>query len=193
MSQSEARRKAQRTSADISGRDAICTAAYERFHAIHKALIDIGEGEILPRKERRQAREALEQARAAVSSLEAKLLQIEAAGGRPLTVCFGRRIRRIEEMMQFVGTDIAHTPFGDGCGVVFPDSVSASRPIFRRYCSRCREKPGGRIRSEILARSIAASEGRIAVAGGWRLSCHGCGERFFTQTPQRRRCEHCRH
>ena len=192
MAQIEARRKAQTISADISSRE-IQRSSAERFRAIHLALVAIGEGGVLSKRERRQFWEAFEQARGSVSRLEGKRLQIEVAEGRPLTVCFGRRVRRIEEMIQFVGTDIAHTPLGDGCGVVFPDSVSASRPIFRRYCSRCRQKPGRRIRSEILARCIAACEGRIPVVGGWRLSCHGCGERLFTQTPQRRRCDRCRH
>jgi ribosomal protein L33 len=99
----------------------------------------------------------------------------------------------VDAEKQVVDTDIAHTPAGDGCGVVFADSVSLQRPVFSRYCPDCRRKPGGRFRYEILMRCVAACSGRIAVSGGWRLTCSGCGERFFATTPQRRRCDQCRH
>jgi hypothetical protein len=189
MATSEAQWKASETSPDRSGD--LYLAAVAEFAAIQVFLLRVGEGYALPRVQRPKVREAIKQAGDALSTREAKQAQIEAAGGRPLTVCFGRdKHRRIREM---VAAEIAWGFFGDGCGVVFADSVMDSRPVFARYCSVCREKPESRRRSEILAWSTAAWEGRFAVAGGWRLACTGCGERFFSDTPQRRRCDNCRH
>jgi hypothetical protein len=188
MSSSEAHTDRSNHSADISG-DSIYGMAAARFTAIQNFLAEIGEGNVLPRLMRRQVWTEIERAREAVSTVEAKLLQIQASEGRPLTLCFGRRMRRILEMKQFVGTDVAHTSFGDGCGTIFADSTTR----FSRYCPDCRKKPGGRLRGEILARCIAACEGRFLLHGGWRLTCRGCGERFFAPTPQRRRCDRCRH
>jgi hypothetical protein len=157
---------------------------------VNEFLARLGEGAVITRGTRRKVWEELERARDAfATAAEAKRLQIEATGGRPLTVCFGRRMRRVHEMKQFVDTDVAHTPFGDGCGAIFVDSVSR----FSRYCPACRKKPGGRLHAEVLARCIAASEGRFLLHGGWRLACSGCGERFSAPTPQRRRCNNCRH
>jgi hypothetical protein len=162
------------------------------FREVQRALVEVGEGQVMPRSARRDVWGALERARAPITAAQAKRLQLQVTD-RPLTVCFGRRVRRIPEMRQFVDTDVAHAPFGDGCGVVFADSTSSRRPVFSRYCPGCRKKPGGRRRAEILARCIAACEGRFLLPGGWRLSCSACGERFFAPTPQRRRCDHCRH
>jgi hypothetical protein len=202
MATSEAASKGHPTSADITGDfdERIQSEAAARFAHIREYLARLGEGAIVPRNSRAAIREEFGRARDAVSSLEAKRLQIEVSEGRPLTLCFGRRVRRIAEMKQVVDTegqcvdtDIAHTPAGDGCGVVFADSVSLQRPVFSRYCPNCRRKPGGRLRNQILARCVAACSGRVAVPGGWRLTCSGCRERFFATTPQRRRCDQCRH
>jgi hypothetical protein len=190
MATSEAHRKASQTSPDRSGD--LYLAAVAQFAAIQEFLVRVGEGYALPRVQRPKVTEAIKLAGDALSTREAKRAQIEAAGGRPLTVCFGRdHHRRIPEM---VAAEIAWGFFGDGCGVVFSDSVTDSRPVFARYCSVCREKPETRRRSEIVARTAAAVwDGRVSVAGGWRLSCRGCGERFFSDTPQRRRCDNCQH
>jgi hypothetical protein len=188
MAQSEPPRKGCSVSADTSG-DSIYATTGARFAAIHKALAEVGEKTVLPRNARRQVWDELERAREPVSSAEAKRLQIEASDGRPLTVCFGRRMRRIPELKQFVDTDVAHTPFGDGRGAIFTDSLNR----FSRYCPDCRKKPGGRLRAEILSRCIAACEGRFFTHGGWRLTCRGCGERFVATVPQQRRCDRCRH
>lgn len=92
------------------------------FGAIHRALSDeAGEGRILTRQQRRDVYEGLEQARLAVEEVDsmarAKRLQTDAAGGRPLTVCFGRRAP-------------SFSSFGNGCGLVFADSLSR----FSLYC-----------------------------------------------------------
>jgi hypothetical protein len=188
MSASETARKAPDTSADISG-ESIYETASARLASMHKFLADVGAGTVLPRSACRQVWDELDRVRDSVSSAVAKRLQIEASGGRPLAVCFGRRMRRVREMQQFVGTELAHMSFGDGCGVIFADSAAR----FSRYCPDCRKKPGGRLRAEILARAIAASEGRFLLHGGWRVTCSGCGERFSTASPRRRRCDNCRH
>jgi hypothetical protein len=190
MATSEAQRKASETSPDRSGD--LHLAAVARFAAIQEFLLRVGEGYALPRVLRPQVTEAIKLAGDALSTREAKRAQLEAAGGQPLTVCFGRdKHRRIPEM---VDGEIAWGFFGDGCGVVFADSVTDSRPVFARYCYVCREKSESRRRSEIVARTAAAAwDGRVAVAGGWRLNCRGCGERFFSDTPQRYRCDNCQH
>lgn len=164
--------------------------AVRQFAVLNAALAQVGVGNSLfPKHARRDVWLALDQACDPFILSVAKQIQLEATGGRPLAVCFGRRVRRIPEMRQFVGTDLAHMSFGDGCGVIFADSAAR----FSRYCPDCRKKPGGRLRAEILARAIAASEGRFLLHGGWRLTCSGCGERFSTASPQRRRCDNCRH
>jgi hypothetical protein len=192
MATSEAHWKAQKTSPDKSGE--FYELAVTRFALIHEMLTAIGEGNALPRALRLKTWEALELARDPLGSVEAKRAQIEASGGRPLTFCFGRRRhRRITELRLLIDAEIAWGFLGDGCGAVFADSVTDSRPVFARYCQVCREKSEPRRRTEILARATATREGRFAVSGGWRLTCSGCGERFFATTPQRRRCDHCRH
>jgi hypothetical protein len=181
------------TSPDRSG-ESHYELAVVRFAAIHEMLTELGEGFVLSRVLRRNAWDALELARDALGPVEAKRAQIEATKGRPLTVCFGcRRHRQISELRQFVDAEIAWGTFGDGCGRIFADSVTDSRPVFARYCPVCREKSEARRRVEILARAIAASEGRFLLHGGWRLTCKGCGERFSTASARRRRCDNCRH
>lgn len=67
----------------------------------------------------------------------AKRLQLQASDGEPLTVCFGKRAR---------STAVAPPhqkqvyPYGDGCGLVHPDSTGLRRPSFRYYCPRCRQQ-----------------------------------------------------
>jgi hypothetical protein len=192
MATSEARRKAPRASPDKSGDFYI--AAVAEFAAIQEFLVRVGEENAVPRALRPRVMEAIKQAGDALSTREAKLAQIEAAEGRPLTICFGCvKHRRIPELKQLVNAEIAWGFLGDGCGVVFADSVTDSRPVFARYCSVCRQKSENRRRSEIFARSTAAWEGRFLLNGGWRLTCSRCGKRFSTATPQRRRCDNCRH
>jgi hypothetical protein len=191
MPASEAPARGHSTSPDTSGD--LYADAVRGFALIHDALAEVGEGDVLSRSGRRKFWEAIESARDRLGSVEGKRAQMEASA-RPLTVCFGRRAhRRIPELKLLVDAEISWGTFGDGCGVIFADSVTDSRPVFARYCPVCREKSERRRRNEIVARVAAAAEGRVRVPGGWRLTCRGCGERFSAPTPRRRRCPQCRH
>jgi hypothetical protein len=137
--------------------------------------------------------------KAGLLKLEVKDAQLEASDSDPLTFCFGRVLRAPE--LKYLLDDTSGERFkdgppmiwGDGCGVVFVDSVTPSRPVFRRYCSTCGESRSRR-RAKVVDRVEAAVWAeRVPALGGWRLACSGCGERFFATTPQRRRCDRCRH
>jgi rRNA maturation endonuclease Nob1 len=174
---------------------AVDIAAKTVFAAIQEALAhEAGEGAVLTPQDRRNVWEGLEQAWAAIAEARgpqaAKRVQREAVGGRPLTVCFGQRARRINGRIHFA-------TYGDGCGRVFVDDS----PSRRRYCPSCQKKPGGRLKREAIARAQAGAEGRCRLvrwdAEGnrvevWRLSCSSCGERFDTLEPRVRRCDRCR-
>jgi ribosomal protein L33 len=194
MAASEAQRKGETTSPNKSGESHYETAV-ARYELIQHELERIGEGKAIPRVMFRDVRKTLELARDALGPVQAKQAQLEATDGRPLTVCLGRHYGdhlRFPELRSLLNAEIVWDP-SDGCGVVFADATTSSRPVFARYCPVCREFPEARRRAGILARSIAVWAGRFAVAGGWRLTCTGCGERFFATTPQRRRCDRCQH
>jgi hypothetical protein len=194
MAQSEAPREARSTSADTSGD--LHTDAARRFALINGALVQAGEGTVLPAHARRAVRWELEAARDPFTTAQAKRLQVAVVGDRPLAVCFGRRARQTPP----VGG--ALLPFGDGCGIIFADSKSR----FARYCPNCQRKPGGRLQEEVLRQRLAAAEGRAMVrhswltpgfapeheVAGWRVTC-SCGKRFVAAAPQRRLCDNCRH
>jgi hypothetical protein len=182
-------------------------AATAVFQAVHEALAAKGEGTVLPRDARRHAWERLEQARRAVEEVAsrawAKHLQRRATGGHPLTICFGRRVRRVPELAQFGrpdsswAEDIVYKSWGDGCGAIFTDSAD----VFARYCTRCRSRPGGYFGDKVIRERVAADEGRIRVHRydqegnrvlAWRVTCTACGERFETLEPRVRRCDPCR-
>jgi len=191
MATSEARRKAPRASPDTSRDAAIYAKAVAQFAEINTRLSLIGEGNYVPRGQRLTIWTALREAVDRLSPLEAKRAQGEASSERPaLTFCFGH-VCRVEELRQVVDAEIV---WGDGCGIVFPDSATDSRPVFARYCSACGEKGRHRRRSDIVARvaGMVWSE-RVPVLDGWRVTCSQCGQRFFAETPQRRRCDTCRH
>jgi len=208
MAPIESPREVPKTSPDRTG-ESQYDIAVVRFALIQETLAAIGEGYALPRVLRPKVWDALQSWHALESStfgpLEAKQAQVEAGRGRPLTICFGKRypparlpdLRDVldprGEVPEYLIPTIDWGLDGDGCGKVFTDSVTASRPVFARYCFVCREKSEDRRQGEIRARSVAAWEGRFAVAGGWRLGCSGCGERFVATAPQQRRCDRCRH
>jgi hypothetical protein len=101
------------------------------------------------------------------------------------------RIRRVSELKGIVDAEIV---WGDGCGLVFADLDTESRTVFDRYCESCRRKGKKLRRAEIVSRvSAAVRNERLPAIGGWRATCSNCGDRFFTTTPQRRRCDRCRH
>jgi hypothetical protein len=194
MTASETPRKAPQISADRTGEDAIYASAVTRFVEIYDFLAALGAGASVPLGQRMKVwQDFMSQVGGAakLSPIEAKRAQLEASAGRPLTFCFGR-ICRVPELKQLVDAKIV---WGDGCGVVFADSVTSSRPVFRRYCSACGKSKGRQRRREDIIDRVSAmvwSE-RLPALGGWRVTCSNCGERFFARTPQRRRCDNCRH
>jgi hypothetical protein len=129
------------------------------------------------------------------SNGELKRLQLTAGNGLPLTVCFGHRARRLPPPYhRFV------FPYGDGYGLVHPDSTGLRRPTFRYYCSTCRSrlKPLRR-RALVYARALHA--GRAPVIAGdksgqriaaWSGRCRSCGDEFLDTDPNVHRCQRCR-
>lgn len=170
----------------------IYAATARRFAKVEAVLAAVGEGAHVPRAQRiRIWHEMMDLIgeRAQLSTLEAKRAQLEAAGGRPLTFCFGQ-ICRVPELKSLVDAEIV---WGDGCGVVFVDSVTTSRPVFARYCKACRKGKRKRRRALIDRLTATVWDERVEVAYGWRITCRGCRERFFSPTAQRRRCDRCSH
>lgn len=86
----------------------------------------------------------------------AKELQIEAATGvAPLTVCVGRRIRRLPEatlrkhapdLLEHYGENIVPLGNGDGCFTIMEDGGLGRPSPPKAYCQRCAHYPVGRAR-----------------------------------------------
>jgi hypothetical protein len=84
------------------------------------------------------------------SRVIAKAIQREASAGRePLTLCRGRQLRRLPEdvlrkhapdLLEHYGDNIVPLGYGDGCGLITPDSHEPRPP--KKYCERCRAKAG---------------------------------------------------
>jgi hypothetical protein len=139
---------------------------------------------------------------------EAKELQLEAADGRPLTVCFGHFWQPLTPApaldyfnnVRWSGDGLLHS-HGDGCGLVYPDSVSTlGRSPFRIYCPACSAKASER-RQKAQSGSVAIAAGREQVVVGfdngepvlgWSGECGSCRETFVAKRPDVRRCERCR-
>lgn len=127
----------------------------------------------------------------------AKRLQLQASDGKPLTVCFGKRARTI-------AVPPPHHkqvyPYGDGCGLVHPDSTGLRRPSFRNYCPRCRQRETRRqtkARSDAVAQwlglePVLAFDEHGQPLPAWLGSCSRCGKDFFTTDRRVRRCNDCR-
>ena len=124
---------------------------------------------------------------------EAKRLQL-AAAARPLTVCFGYRARPVPGGRPWV------SPYGDGCGLVCPDSTGLRRPSFRYYCPRCQARQSELAR-KARARALATRYGRFPLlaydaqgnpVSAWWGSCSRCTDEFVHTDPRARRCERCR-
>jgi hypothetical protein len=129
---------------------------------------------------------------------ELKRLQLAAGSGRPLTVCFGRRARKLPLQAPY---DRVAYPTGDGCGLVHPDSTGLRRPNFRYRCPRCRDRLTV-LAEQALTHAQAASEGRFLYLvfdkrgqrfPAWVGPCSNCGLEFVNPKAQVRRCEVCRH
>jgi len=87
---------------------------------------------------------------ARLSRRQAKEIQREAAGDRdPLTVCVGKRLRRLPQrvlakhapdLLEHYKENIVPLGAGDGCGVIFVDTLAERTP--KMYCERCRKQAG---------------------------------------------------
>jgi hypothetical protein len=81
---------------------------------------------------------------------DAKSLQREAARGRDvLTVCVGKKLRRLPEavlakhapdLLEHYGENIVSLGHGDGCGTIILDSTEPRAP--KTYCVRCADRTG---------------------------------------------------
>ena len=135
---------------------------------------------------------------------EAKDVQKRAASGRPLTICHGHLTRRYGAVSvhgQPATPGERYYPHGDGCGLVFPDALSARRYPFRFYCDACRKLATSRSRRDETRMRAFASGSEEVVAGfdagggeilAWSGECHVCGTTFVSDRPDARRCDVCR-
>jgi hypothetical protein len=80
----------------------------------------------------------------------AKQLQLQASSGPPLTVCVGRRVRRLSPaLLEYNapdlfedGASLVWAPnYGDGCGIIMEDTREPRAP--KKECSRCRKRGPG--------------------------------------------------
>jgi hypothetical protein len=126
----------------------------------------------------------------------AKRLQLQAAAGRPLTVCFGKRARSLPLPAPHQAQVYA---FGDGCGLVHPDATGLRRPSFRYYCHDCRRRESSR-QAAAVSDGVARWQGRERVlaydANGepvpaWYGQCSRCPNHFTSLQAQVRRCPRC--
>jgi len=174
------------------------TATLHAFGEL-QALFREQEGEQLEGTWRRELWDAQAQAVFALPGQRglAKRLQLQASAGRPLTVCFGRRSRPVPLDAPF---DKRVFPYGDGCGLVYPDSTGLQRPSFRYYCERCQRRKT-ELKRRAVAQAVATREGLHSVlvfdetgaaVSGWSGNCRSCGDEFVTTSIRVRRCERCR-
>jgi hypothetical protein len=173
-------------------------AASSVFVEIQAALAD-REGEHLEGPWRRELWDAQWQPVLALAGQRglAKRLQLQAAAGKPLTVCFGRRARTLPLPLPHQKQVYPH---GDGCGLVHPDSVGRRRPSFRYYCPTCGQQETGRQR-KAHSQAVARWQGREPVLTfdergqpipAWLGACSACTDDFVTTDLRVRRCHRCR-
>lgn len=94
---------------------------------------------------------------------EAKLLRQRAARGKPsLTVCRGRRLRRLPEevlrynapdLLEHYGENIVPLGSGDGCWTIILDSTEPRAP--KKYCDRCAAKAGNTMNAGLAKNALA--------------------------------------
>jgi hypothetical protein len=91
----------------------------------------------------------------------AKEVQRRAARGRvPLTVCVGRRLRRLPEhvlrfnapdLLEYYGDNIVWVG-SDGCGTIFADTNEPRLP--KLYCPRCARKAGNTMNAGLVKNAL---------------------------------------
>jgi len=138
-----------------------------------------------------------------------RAVQIDAAGGKPLTVCFGLSQRAAYEAVlgltglptaklrqrtrdAIASQKIVRAPgisysHGDGCGRTHHESRSHSR-LFKRYCKHC--TTGSSNRQKKLEREFWA-EAHGKSRGGSPDTCSVCPETFERTRPNQKRCPRC--
>lgn len=139
-----------------------------------------------------------------------RAVQIHAAEGDPLTVCFGlsRRIAyqaplRVkglraaelrnrardalasQSIVRLPGVSYSH---GDGCGRTHHESRSHSR-LFKLYCERCTKHSSNR-QKRLESEFWAEAQGRLGARGP--AKCSVCDETFERTRPNQKRCLRCR-
>jgi hypothetical protein len=184
--------------------DADCTPLIERFRGDAEpagrivlarvgALLAEREGERVEPQLGRQIRESHKIVRACLGERRAKQLQRELAGGKPLTVCFGRSVRETGLKPPY---HIVRFHNGDGCGLVCADS----KRDFRETCEPCR---GRQFRRE--AHTIASDWRNphrprgFPILGDvdgvpttlWEGWCADCGTHFIAIERQTKLCDSC--
>jgi hypothetical protein len=198
---------------DVATKGEVELAALAVYRAVH-AYLEPREGCTLPPRLVGMVSDPPNTARLAVEQVSkrkrAKELQLEASGDRPLTVCLGRRLRRLPELRQHVPafiekyedgvepstTDVIDGP--DGCMRVVADSPSLRPPAFARYCPDCQDR-SSEIRRKRLRRIKLSWSGtfltNMRTLDGKpiyrRPACSGCGDPFDTPNSRETRCRAC--
>jgi hypothetical protein len=173
----------------------VVAAASLLFEAAHEILVRF-EGQQLVAHWRHDLVPVERYAKGALLShmalAEMKAVQGSATAGRPLTICDGKRYRRVRPPHWFAGVPTRSSSHGDGCGVVFPDSCRRASKI---YCDRCSADDSNRQRTmEAEARAYAAGRRKVLVdeTPVWEGRCACCGGYFTNARPDTARCEECR-
>lgn len=122
----------------------------------------------------------------------AKQLQLEASKGQPLAACIGRSCCKRPPLSDSATSErrVVFFSRGDGCGIIFRDSISLKRPWFHSYCPDCRKRKLGR---ELKGRLEAGLWGRQSVPlpdGSCYFigKCSVCSEVFKTFDVRQQRC-----
>jgi len=143
------------------GKQDVMAAALRVEGAVQLRLWELGgPGATTGLREARYLHNLQEAAHAAVVAVtgqrkEAKAIQRKAAGERDaLTVCVGKRLRRLPEdvlvkhapdLLEHYGENIVPLGHGDGCGVIILDPLLERRP--KMYCEQCRKQTGNTMNS----------------------------------------------
>jgi hypothetical protein len=93
----------------------------------------------------------------------AKEIQRAASGGKdPLTVCHGRRLRRLPNdavrrvapaFLERYPDGVLSSPHGDGCGMIILDSALDRHP--KRYCDACEARAGLTLNAGLAKSALA--------------------------------------
>ena len=139
----------------------------------------------------------------------AKLLQIEAGLGAPLTVCVGEllptRLPDLRDLLDPNGDLEEHiiptidwNTRGSGCGAIHPDSTALRRPSLTKWCAECRARTTSRrdARTTSIRKAFEGSPSALMWIDGrrvrvWTRTCTVCDMSFRTDKAHRYRCNTC--